>query len=99
MLLPNHPRSETWRPTLLEAWHLDVLWRAYLLRKARLLPVVLADCNALWVCGEPADAWGTRHRISWEGLRRLVEEAEGLIRVAKPVKREEGRKVADVRMG
>ncbi len=64
------------------AW-LDLIWRAYLLRKARLLPVILIEGRNLWITTECIDPWGEKRRITPEALRAMVEAAEGQLRTER----------------
>jgi hypothetical protein len=69
---------------------LDVVWRASVMRKAGLLPVLLAESGKIYVAEEGPDVWGSKRRVSVEQLRALVLAAEAIAKVvvAKPVGRE-----------
>lgn len=57
-------------------WQMDLLFRAYQLRKARKIGVVLADCGVIYLSDDELDPWGTRRRVSWAQLAKIVESAE-----------------------
>lgn len=76
--MPAWDRSEQWRPRDLTAWHLDMVWRAYGLRQAGRLPVLLIEQSALYVTEDLCDPWGAARRISWPQLAAMVEAAEAL---------------------
>jgi hypothetical protein len=59
-----------------EAERLDLILRAWRLRQARKIRLILADQGRIYVCASECDPWGTAQQITWREFRDLVEGAE-----------------------
>lgn len=67
---------------------LDLVGRAFRVRKLGLVPVLWIDCDVIRVSESDLES---PRRISWDELRLLVEDAEALVAAGKkPVARELG---------
>lgn len=55
---------------------LDIVKRAWMLRKQRLIGVLWAEAGRFWISESEFDPYGTRARISLGALKELVERIE-----------------------
>jgi hypothetical protein len=83
-----HARTD--RPVS-EKERLDLVLRAWELRKARKIGIVLADQGRMYLCESEVDPWGTARYLSWPRFREMVEgvEREMEVPARKPVKVEQ----------
>jgi hypothetical protein len=66
------------------AEELDLIWRVYLLRKARRLNPIYLEFGVWYLAESEANPWHNRHRMSWDDVRRSVEALESLDRRKPP---------------
>jgi hypothetical protein len=58
-------------------WRLELVSRAYALRKARAFPIVWVDAWQVYIAPDgSADPWGVKVAIGWADLEALVQRAE-----------------------
>jgi hypothetical protein len=69
------------------AKQLELIGRAAVLRKARRIPIVLAERGQMFVCQSEVDPWGTRRRLTWGRLEAMVQAAEA---AGAPARKEPG---------
>lgn len=62
---------------------LDIVRRAWVLRKQRLIGVLWAEAGRFWISESEFDPYGTRARISLAALKDLVERIESEQKVAQ----------------
>jgi hypothetical protein len=56
---------------------LDLVKRAYELRKARRICIVFLECGTVFLSRDEQDPWGTRRQVSWTMFQAYIEAVEG----------------------
>ncbi len=54
----------------------DYIQRAFELRRAGKIPIILVRQSRYWISEDPSDPWGGRVAISHEALRAMIDELD-----------------------